>query len=632
MTSASGTSARRTRTALAFATLTGAAFALFVVVGGSEGAPLPTDADGSSHPGSDDDDDVLLPKEIERQARSGQVRRPIRGTSFPDGVLALTWDDGPDSVTIDLAKYLRKENVTATFFVVGGWSAELSMEPGTGANVFETGYERMGTVLPELTRLGHRVGGHTAHHSLLTDLPLLDVDKEIAPSLDAARAASKGSEVTFFRAPGGAWSDDVGRIAADLDFVGPIHWDIDAKDWDSSLYCRSSPKEECEPSPVQGETRVRADVIARRYLAQIESSRHGIVLFHDRVGHVGSRYALDLAKALIPALVKRGFVFTSPLLSFGPWAHRLASPDRKPAHGLALAVDALGACLSREGRLECHRAVPASQAAPLSFDKDISPAIDLRFDPDKTVIAMADLDGDHQADACALDTTPPSGALRCVFSKTSAVVTLEGARWDALALGDVDGDGLADACGHALEGSTIGCAKSNGRSFEPPRPWLGGETAIANVTERDLRLADLDGDHRADICGPRGCALSTGTAFDKDHAWPPPTRSDADGGVAPLFVNGGSDTPGSASLLRLGDVNGDGRADLCAIAGAERALFCALSDGHGWKRATLWASLPQGSVDERAPSLAFELADINGDGRADVCTLTSEGVSCAMAP
>lgn len=631
MTSAGGASARKTRTALAFATLTGAAFALFVVVGGSEDTPPATDADGSSH-SNDDDDDVLLPKEIERQARSGQVRRPIRGTSFPDGVLALTWDDGPDSVTIDLAKYLRKENVTATFFAVGGWSAELSMEPGTGANVFETGYERMATVLPELTRLGHRVGGHTAHHALLTDLPLLDVDKEIAPSLEAARAASKGSEVTFFRAPGGAWSDDVGRIAADLDFVGPIHWDIDAKDWDSSLYCRSSPKEECEPSPIQGETRVRADVIARRYLAQIESSRHGIVLFHDRVGHVGSRYALDLAKALIPALVKRGFVFASPLLSFGPWASRLPSPDRKPARGLALAGagDAL-ACVAREGRLACHRAVPANQAAPLSFAKDMSPAIDLRFDPDKADVAIADLDGDHHADACALDAAATT--VRCVLSKASAVVTLEGARWDAFALGDVDGDGLADACGHALEGSGIWCAKSNGASLAPPRPWIGGENAIASVTERELRLADLDGDHRADICGPKGCALSTGTSFDKDHAWPPPSRSTSDGGMAALFVNGASrDTPGSGTLLRLGDVNGDGRADLCAIAGAERALFCALSDGHGWKRATLWASLPQGPLDEQAPSLAFELADINGDGRADVCALTSEGVSCAMAP
>src|SRR4051812_11660807 len=64
----------------------------------------------------------------------------LDGRAFPHHVLALTWDDGPDRNTLELARYLAKERVGATFFVVHEWADHLADDPGVGERVSETGY------------------------------------------------------------------------------------------------------------------------------------------------------------------------------------------------------------------------------------------------------------------------------------------------------------------------------------------------------------------------------------------------------------------------------------------------------------------------------------------------------------
>ena len=89
------------------------------------------------------------------------VRSQRDGHGFPEGVLALTWDDGPDVNTLALGEYLRRERVSATFFVIGGWKKGVSSDPGFGARVYETGHEKL-PLLADLVALGHRVGNHIA--------------------------------------------------------------------------------------------------------------------------------------------------------------------------------------------------------------------------------------------------------------------------------------------------------------------------------------------------------------------------------------------------------------------------------------------------------------------------------------
>ena len=63
--------------------------------------------------------------------------------------------------------------------------------------------------------------------------------------------------------------------------------------------------------------------------------------------------------------------------------------------------------------------------------------------------------------------------------------------------------------------------------------------------------------------------------------------------------------------------------------------MCALSTAHGFTRATQWLSAEACASQgwERADLAAtIELGDVNGDGRADLCGRGAQGLACALAP
>src|SRR5262249_50043497 len=75
--------------------------------------------------------------------------------------------------------------------------------------------------------------------------------------------------------------------------------------------------------------------------------------------------------------------------------------------------------------------------------------------------------------------------------------------------------------------------------------------------------------------------------------------------------------------VRLGDLTGDGGADLCAVEGG--ALWCAAGDGRGgFASATQLAPL---AID----SESLLLGDIDDDRRTDACGGTNGILSCATA-
>ena len=85
--------------------------------------------------------------------------------------------------------------------------------------------------------------------------------------------------------------------------------------------------------------------------------------------------------------------------------------------------------------------------------------------------------------------------------------------------------------------------------------------------------------------------------------------------------------------VQLGDLNGDGHADACGR--TREGIVCALATGKGFTRPTLW--LGAAALDAAGWPLApegggFRLRDVNGDGRADVCGAGPGGASCGLAP
>jgi peptidoglycan/xylan/chitin deacetylase (PgdA/CDA1 family) len=510
------------------------------------------------------------------EVRHPHVRESLRGTAFPEGVLALTWDDGPDRHTLDLARFLKSRRVTGTFFVVRAWEEGISEEPGRGRDRFATGYGHL-PILGDLVALGHRIGNHTDEHVVVSGLSEERVVEQLGRN-QTALDPFLANELRMFRTPGGYWSDSA-SIALDRPAfdgtIGPLRWDIDEKDWSA---------------PIDG---LSARVVAQRYLATALRLKRGIVLLHDRVGTVGSSFPLELAKELVPALEARGFVFAAPILSFTAFEPRLAVGGH--GHdGLRLGdLDGDGradVCVDTPDASICARSIGAARpSGALPRTSFVAPRAVARS-------VMGDIDGDGRADRCAVRRDEVVCARGGGLFETWS--TSLGARGDGLVLADVDGDGRADACVRNVDGVT--CATSTGSAFGTPRTWIDASAIDAAHVE----LGDVDGDGRADACSAGVCALSMGRAFGAPTRW-----------------SSAKELASSAERVRFGDLNGDGRADACAP--TAEGVACALSNGRSFTAPSLW-------LDRRVA--AFELGDVNADGRADLCAVVDGNVNCALAP
>ncbi|MEO8906111.1 MAG: polysaccharide deacetylase family protein [Polyangiaceae bacterium] len=513
----------------------------------------------------------------------------LDGRAFPDHVLALTWDDGPDKHTLELARYLSSRHVSGTFFVVQSWRAGLSSAPGSGSTVFETGYAHL-PVLQELVKLGQRIANHTLNHVKLPS---------VAPQLASRELAENqrnidpflSDEARFFRAPAGAWDTAIARrTTADAylgKLVGPIRWDIDRKDWENSVECASkTPARDCE-SWHDG-LRLKPQVTARRYLETIEHMGHGIVLMHDRVGAVGSHYALDVAHSLLPVLIARGYVFAAPVLAFSPPVGRVAAAVQDALRGLSLQglklVDENGdgradLCGLSANQTYCLPSEESPGAAGGQTPKAFFAT------PEPVVSGSAALTGAFPGQLPPGWDTPSGAALS----------------------GDLDGDGLLDLC--RFESGGLMCARGEAHGYDAPRRWLASaELALGSASAPDAAaLADVNGDRHADACwvssGEVRCSLWKNGAFAAPSRW----------------------FEGSAKLPLFGDLNGDHRADLCFQ--APHGIACAFSTGATFTGATTWVGASSFPDDSQ-----LVLADINGDGRADLCGLSGGQVACGLAP
>ncbi|GHJ47918.1 hypothetical protein Cs7R123_52600 [Catellatospora sp. TT07R-123] len=172
------------------------------------------------------------------------------------------------------------------------------------------------------------------------------------------------------------------------------------------------------------------------------------------------------------------------------------------------------------------------------------------------------------------------------------------------AVGDFNGDGKDDIMTFVQDGNgDVFVALSNGSSFGAGVKW---HEFFAPPGEFPA-VADFNGDGKDDIVtftqGTSGdvyVALSNGTSFGPGVLW------------HDTYAWGGQ-TP------RVGDVNGDGKADAVAFVQGGDDVYVALSNGSSFGAAQLWHSA-------FAPLGQFPyLSDVNGDGKADAVSFSSDG-------
>ena len=123
--------------------------------------------------------------------------------------VAFTFDDGPGPYTHYAIKELKHAGEHATFFVVG---RSMDHFPGW---------------LPRELKVAS-IGDHTYHHLVLTDLPPVEVAKEIRDTRDKIEGAI-GQQVDLFRPPYGARDAMVDGVARRLGLL-EILWTVDSGD------------------------------------------------------------------------------------------------------------------------------------------------------------------------------------------------------------------------------------------------------------------------------------------------------------------------------------------------------------------------------------------------------------------
>jgi Phosphoesterase family/FG-GAP-like repeat len=186
-------------------------------------------------------------------------------------------------------------------------------------------------------------------------------------------------------------------------------------------------------------------------------------------------------------------------------------------------------------------------------------------------------------------------------------------------LADVTGDGRADIVGFGGDGVYVALSNGDGSfslaagidNFGLDQGW--------RVDQHPRFLADVTGDGRADIVGFGGDGVYVGL-------------SNADGtfslaaGIADFGVDQGWRVDQHPRFLA--DVTGDGRADIVAIGG--NGVYIALSNGDG-------TFSPAGGIFDFGLNQGWRigkhprfLADVTGDGRADIVGFADDGVRVSL--
>jgi hypothetical protein len=190
-------------------------------------------------------------------------------------------------------------------------------------------------------------------------------------------------------------------------------------------------------------------------------------------------------------------------------------------------------------------------------------------------------------------------------------------------LGDVNGDGKDDIVAFGNKATYV--SLSTGTRFLPAQQWIGlyGPQAGGWVNQDTFPrwVGDVNGDGRADIIAFGNNAtyvsLSTGTRFGPPQVW-----------LRGLGVTAGGWSSQNQFPRLVADVDGDGRADVVAF--GNKATYVARSTGSGFVAPKEWiygfgyAASADAWTSQRI--YARTVADVNGDGLADIVGFGDDGV------
>jgi hypothetical protein len=183
-------------------------------------------------------------------------------------------------------------------------------------------------------------------------------------------------------------------------------------------------------------------------------------------------------------------------------------------------------------------------------------------------------------------------------------------------LADVNGDGQADIVGFGNAGAYV--SLSTGSGYTAPSLWVanyGYDAGGWRVNRHPRELADVNADGRQDIVGFGNAgayvSLSTGSGYTAPSLW---------------VDNYGWDDGWRSSRhpRELADVDGEGRDDIVGFGNA--GVYVSLSTGSGFTGPSLWVDNFGWDDGWRVNRHPRYLSDVNGDGFLDVVGFGDAGV------
>jgi peptidoglycan/xylan/chitin deacetylase (PgdA/CDA1 family) len=219
---------------------------------------------------------LAISKPTKPAQTSTEIGRGPRGKSE----IALTFDAGANAECFeDLIASLERAHVHSTFFITGNWA------------------QRNIDCAKAITKHGHEVGNHTWNHLDLTKRSDEIVCEEITRAEDLLTEIAGQNPRPRFRAPFGARSERVLRIAASLGYRS-IYWTIDSLD--------------------SMEPRKTREFVIDRITRKTDPELDGAIILM----HVGEKSTADALPVIIADLQGRGFrlVTVTKLLETAPKA------------------------------------------------------------------------------------------------------------------------------------------------------------------------------------------------------------------------------------------------------------------------------------------------------------------------
>ncbi|MFF4409986.1 polysaccharide deacetylase family protein [Streptomyces sp. NPDC001262] len=199
-----------------------------------------------------------------------QVDPDIVHETEDDGkAVNLTLDDGPDPEWTPRALELLGQNGAKATFCMTGPNAQAHPD-----------------LVKKVVAAGHRLCDHSMSHDTAMDKKSVEYQqKEILDAKKLIEAASGGAKVHYYRAPGGAFTPDSRRTAAD-NGMRNLGWNVDPSDY----------------------MRPGSTTILQRVKRQL--SQGPTILLHDGGGNRSQ--TMEALEELLPWLKEQGYGFSFP--------------------------------------------------------------------------------------------------------------------------------------------------------------------------------------------------------------------------------------------------------------------------------------------------------------------------------